>query len=95
MRTLALEGAPDGIRAVALCPGYVRTPLVEAQLPGQAEAHGLSEEQVLEEVILAPHAVKELIEPADVAAAVAFLLSDAGRAFTGAAVPMDQGWTAR
>ncbi len=95
VKTLALEGAPDGIRAVALCPGYVRTPLVERQLPGQARAHGMGEDEVLEQVILAPHAVKELIAPEEVAAAVAFLLSAAGRAFTGAALPMDQGWSAR
>ncbi len=95
VKTLALEGAADGIRAVALCPGYVRTPLVERQLPGQARAHGMGEDEVLEQVILAPHAVKELIAPEEVAAAVAFLLSGAGRAFTGAALPMDQGWSAR
>ena len=95
IKTLALEGAQDGIAAVAVCPGYVRTPLVEAQIPDQARAHGLSEERVLEEVILAPHAVKELIEPAEVAELVVFLAGPNGKAFTGAALPMDQGWTAR
>lgn len=95
VKTLALEGAPHGLSACALCPGYVRTPLVEHQIAAQAAAHDLPEEQVLEDVILAPHAVKRLIEPDEIAAAVAFLLGPAGRAFTGAAVPMDQGWTAR
>jgi 3-hydroxybutyrate dehydrogenase len=95
IKTLALEGAQDGIAAVAVCPGYVRTPLVEAQIPDQARAHGLSEERVLEEVILAPHAVKELIEPAEVAELVAFLAGPNGKPFTGTALPMDQGWTAR
>ena len=95
VKTLALEGAEHGIRASAVCPGYVRTPLVEKQIGDQARAHGLPEERVLEEVILAPHAVKELIEPAEVAELVAFLAGPGGRAFTGAAVTMDQGWTAR
>jgi 3-hydroxybutyrate dehydrogenase len=95
VKTLALEGAPDGISATAVCPGYVRTPLVEGQLADQAKAHGMSEERVLEEVILAPHAVKRLIEPEEVAGTVAFLLGPDGRAFTGGAVTMDQGWTAR
>jgi 3-hydroxybutyrate dehydrogenase len=95
VRTLALEGAEDGIAATAVCPGYVRTPLVEAQLPDQAAQHGMSEEEVLEEVILAPHAVKRLIEPEEVAATVAFLAGPNGRAFTGAPVTMDLGWTAR
>jgi 3-hydroxybutyrate dehydrogenase len=95
VKTLALEGAADGIHATALCPGYVRTPLVERQIPQQAQVHGISEEQALEDVILAPHAVKHLIEPAEVAAAVAFLLGPEGRAFSGAAVPMDLGWSAR
>jgi 3-hydroxybutyrate dehydrogenase len=95
VKTLALEGAPAGITAAAVCPGYVRTALVEAQIPDQARAHGLSEERVLEEVILAPQAVKELIEPDEVAEVVAFLCGPSGRAFTGVALPMDQGWTAR
>jgi len=94
-RTLALEGAEHGIAATPVCPAYVRTPLVEAQIADQASAHGLSEERVLEDVILAPQAVKRLIEPEEVAATVAFLLSPDGRSFTGAPVTMDQGWTAR
>jgi 3-hydroxybutyrate dehydrogenase len=95
VKTLALEGADEGITAVAVCPGYVRTPLVEKQIADQARVHSLSEEDVLEQVILAPHAVKELIEPAEVAEVVAFLAGPAGRAFTGVPVTMDQGWSAR
>jgi 3-hydroxybutyrate dehydrogenase len=95
VKTLALEGADEGITATAVCPGYVRTPLVEGQIADQARAHKLSEDEVLEQVILAPHAVKDLIEPAEVAEVVAFLASPAGRAFTGVPVTMDQGWSAR
>jgi 3-hydroxybutyrate dehydrogenase len=95
VKTLALEGASDGITATAVCPGYVRTPLVEKQIADQARVHGLPEDRVLEDVILAPHAVKSLIEPSEVAELVAFLAGPHGRAFTGAPVTMDQGWTAR
>src|SRR5213076_2703274 len=70
IKTLALEGAAEGITATAVCPGYVRTPLVERQIADQARVHGLPEEHVLEDVILAPHAVKELIEPSEVAEVV-------------------------
>jgi 3-hydroxybutyrate dehydrogenase len=95
VRTLALEGGPHGILATAVCPGFVRTPLVEKQIADQAKAHGLPEDRVLEEVIVAPHAVKRLIEPEEVAEVVAFLLGPGGRSFTGAPVTMDMGWTAR
>ena len=94
VRTLALEGAEHGVSATAVCPAYVRTPLVERQISDQARAHGISEAEVLERVILAPQAVKELIEPEEVAAVVAFLLGPDGRRFTGVALPMDLGWTA-
>jgi 3-hydroxybutyrate dehydrogenase len=95
VRTLALEGAEHGIGATAVCPGYVRTPLVERQIAAQAQAHGISEEDVLDRVILAPHAVKRLIEPDEVARVVALLLGPEGLSFTGVALPMDCGWTAR
>ena len=95
VKTLALEGAEFGITATAVCPGFVRTPLVEAQIADQAKAHGMPEERVLEDVIVAPHAVKRLIEPSEVADVVAFLLGPSGRAFTGAPVTLDLGWTAR
>ncbi len=95
VKTLALEGADQGICATAVCPGFVRTPLVESQIASQAEAHGMEEERVLEDVILAPHAVKRLIEPSEVANVVAFLMGSGGRPFTGVPVTMDLGWTAR
>jgi 3-hydroxybutyrate dehydrogenase len=94
VRTLALEGAAHGITASAVCPAYVRTPLVEQQIGDQARAHGLPEERVLEEVILERQAIKRLIEPEEVAEVVAFLLGPGGRSFTGAPVVMDLGWTA-
>jgi 3-hydroxybutyrate dehydrogenase len=95
VKTLALEGAADRIAATAVCPGYVRTPLVQRQISEQAKVHGVPEEDVLEQVILAPQAVKELIEPEEVAEVVAFLSGPAGRSFTGVPVTMDLGWTAR
>jgi 3-hydroxybutyrate dehydrogenase len=95
VKVLALEGAEVGITASAICPAYVRTPLVEAQVADQARAHELPEERVLEEVILERQAVKRLIEPAEVAAVASFLLGPDGRSFTGAPVVMDLGWTAR
>jgi 3-hydroxybutyrate dehydrogenase len=95
VKTIALEGAPLGISASAICPAYTRTPLVEQQIAAQAKAHGLSEARVLEDVLLAPQAVKRLIEPEEVAGAASFLLGASGRAFTGAPLVMDLGWTAR
>jgi 3-hydroxybutyrate dehydrogenase len=95
VKTLALEGAEHGISATAVCPCYVRTPLVEAQLAAQAEAHGLQEDEVLADVLLERQAVKRLLEPGEVADTVAFLLGPSGRGFTGTPVVMDLGWTAR
>ena len=74
VRTLALEGAEAGIVATAICPGFVRTPLVERQVAAQAQAHALPEDAALRDVILAPHAIKRLLEPEEVADLVAFLL---------------------
>ena len=95
VKTLALEGADHGISSCAICPGYVRTPLVENQVVAQAAAHGMSEDQVLQDVILAAQPVKRLIEPEEVADLASFLLGPQGRSFTGVPVSMDQGWTAR
>lgn len=95
VKVLALEGASVGITATAVCPAYVRTPLVEQQIADQARVHDVPESEVLEQVILAPQAVKRLIEPAEVAEVVAFLAGPSGNAFTGVPVTMDQGWSAR
>jgi 3-hydroxybutyrate dehydrogenase len=95
VKTLALEGASVGIRASAVCPGYVRTPLVEEQVADQARAHGMPEERVLEDVLLAPQALKRMLEPSEVADAVAYLLGPGAAAFTGAPLVIDGGWTAR
>jgi 3-hydroxybutyrate dehydrogenase len=95
VKTLALEGAEVGITTSAICPAYVRTPLVETQIADQAKAHGLPTERVLEDVILERQAVKRLLEPSEVADLVAFLLGPTGSGITGVAVPIDLGWTAR
>jgi 3-hydroxybutyrate dehydrogenase len=84
VKVLALEGADVGISASALCPAYVRTALVEAQLGDRSE-----------EDLLAPQAVKRLLEPAEVAAAAAWLLGPDGRSVTGTPFLIDLGWTAR
>jgi len=95
VKVLALEGAEHGISVSALCPAYVRTPIVEAQIEAQARATGVPPERVVEDVLLAPQAVKRLLEPEEVAEAAAFLLGSGGRAVTGAPLVMDLGWTAR
>jgi 3-hydroxybutyrate dehydrogenase len=95
VKTLALEGAPHGIRAVAICPGYVRTPLVERQAAAIAEQRGLTQDEALAGVILEPQALRELIEPSEIAEVASFLLGAGGRSFTGAPVVIDNGWTAR
>lgn len=95
VKSLALEGAADGIRAVALCPGFVRTPLVALQITALAETRGISEEEALRDVLLEPQALKRLLEPEEVADVAAFLLGPGGRSFTGSPVVMDSGWLAR
>ena len=94
-RTAALEGGEHGITVNAICPAYVRTPLVDNQIADQAKANRMSPEEVIEKIMLAPAAVKRLIEPAEVAAFVAYLCSDAAGTITGSALTMDLGWTAR
>jgi 3-hydroxybutyrate dehydrogenase len=93
-KVIALEGAAHNINAVALCPGYVRTPLVEQQIADQAKAHGISEQEVMEKVILAPQAVKRLLEPREVAEMVVFLCTEQASGITGTHIAMDLGWTA-
>lgn len=94
-RTAALEGGSAGITVNAVCPAYVRTPLVENQIADQARTRGLSLEEVVAQVMLEPAAVKRLIEPGEVAALVAYLCSDPAGVVTGAAWDIDLGWTAR
>jgi len=95
VKTLALEGAEHGILATAICPAFVRTPLVERQISDLAQRHGLPIERVLDDVILAGPAIKRLLEPDEVAGLVSHLLGPGGCAFTGTAVTMDLGHTAR
>jgi len=94
-RTAALEGGEHGITVNAICPAYVRTPLVDAQIADQAKANRMSEDEVIEKIMLAPAAVKRLIEPKEVADFVAYLCGEAAGTITGAALAMDLGWTAR
>jgi 3-hydroxybutyrate dehydrogenase len=94
-KVLAIEGAAHNITAVAVCPGYVRTPLVERQITDQAKTHGISEREVMEKVLLAPQAIKRLLEPEEVAEIVAFLCSNAAKGITGTQVAVDLGWTAQ
>ena len=94
-RTAALEGGEFGITANAICPAYVRTPLVDNQIADQAKANNMSPAEVIEKIMLAPAAVKRLIEPAEVAGFVSYLCSEGAGTITGAALTMDLGWTAR
>lgn len=92
---MALEAAEKGVTVNAICPSYVRTAIVETQIADQANAHGISEADVIEKIMLAPAAVKRLLEPSEVAAYALFLCSDEASGITGAAQVMDAGWTAR
>jgi len=94
-KVLALEGAEHGVTSNCVNPGYVRTPLVEKQVADQAKVHGLSEDDVITEVMLTNSAVKRLVEPDEVAAAVAYLCSDDAAFMTGSNVVLDGGWSAR
>jgi 3-hydroxybutyrate dehydrogenase len=93
-KVIALEGAEHGVTSNCVNPAYVRTPLVEGQIADQARTHGLSEDEVVEQVMLAPAAIKRLIEPAEVADAVSWLCSPAAGSVTGTSLVMDGGWTA-
>ncbi|MFC5301184.1 3-hydroxybutyrate dehydrogenase [Azospira restricta] len=94
-KTAALEGGASGITVNAICPAYVRTPLVDSQIADQARTRGIPEAEVIDRIMLEPAAVKRLIEPAEVADFAAYLCSPAAGAITGAALTMDLGWTAR
>jgi 3-hydroxybutyrate dehydrogenase len=93
-KVVALEGAAHGVTSNCVAPAYVRTPLVEGQIADQARTHGISEDQVVEQIMLAPAAVKRLMEPAEVADAVAWLCSPSAASVTGTSLRMDGGWTA-
>ncbi|PSM40550.1 3-hydroxybutyrate dehydrogenase [Streptomyces dioscori] len=93
-KTAALEGAPHGVTSNCVNPAYVRTPLVEKQLTDQAAAHGIPRERVLTEILLQDSAVKRLIEPEEVAEAVAYLCGPAASFVTGTSLVLDGGWTA-
>jgi len=93
-KVIALEAAEKGVTSNTVCPGYVRTPLVEGQLADQASAHGIAEDEVLGTVLLARTPLKRLVEPEEVADAVAFLCGPAATSMTGASLVLDGGWTA-
>lgn len=94
-KTVALEVAQNGITVNAICPAYVRTPLVENQIKDQAKIHGISEDEVVDKIMLEPAAIKHLVEPEEVADLALYLASDKARSITGAAHLIDLGWTAR
>lgn len=94
MKSVALEGGPDGITCNTVCPAYVRTPLVEAQIADQARTRGISPADVEEKVFLEHVAIKRMLEPSDVGALVAWLASEAAWGITGSVQTMDLGWTA-
>lgn len=94
-KVTALEGGRHGVTSNCVNPGYVRTPLVERQITDQAAAHGIEEDQVLEQVLLTESAIKRLVEPSEVASLVGWLTSSDAGMVTGASYTMDGGWSAR
>jgi 3-hydroxybutyrate dehydrogenase len=93
-KVTALETAEDGITCNAICPGYVYTPLVEAQIDGQAKAHHISREKVIRDVLLAQQPNKHFASVEELGALTVFLASEAAASITGIALPVDGGWTA-
>jgi len=94
-KTVALETAGSGITVNCICPSYVRTPLIENQVPLLAVKHDLPDEEVIPKIILPNCPLGRLLEPEEVAAAILYLCSDAAAGITGAALPLDGGWTAQ
>jgi 3-hydroxybutyrate dehydrogenase len=93
-KTVALEGAEFGITANAVCPGYVWTPLVEQQIDDQAKSHGIARDQVVRDVPLAQQPNKRFAQSSEIGALAVFLAGEAAQSITGAALPVDGGWTA-
>jgi 3-hydroxybutyrate dehydrogenase len=93
-KVIALEGAEHGVTSNCIDPSYVRTPLVERQLADQARTHGIEPDEVVERIMLAPAAVKRLVEPGEVAELAAVLYGPASASITGTSLSMDGGWTA-
>lgn len=94
-KTAALEGANCGITCNAICPGYVKTSLVEKQVADQAKVHHFPEREVVQKVMLAKQAIKEFIPVETIAALCLFLASDTANTITGTAMPVDAGWSAQ
>ena len=94
-KTVALEVAEHGITCNAICPAYVRTPLVDKQIANQAISNNISEEDVVKKIMLEPAAIKRLLEPCEVAGVVSFLCSDTAAGITGGTIDIDLGWMAR
>ncbi|HZR88046.1 MAG TPA: 3-hydroxybutyrate dehydrogenase [Bradyrhizobium sp.] len=93
-KVAALEAAEEGITCNAICPGYVYTPLVEAQIDGQAKAYGISRDQVIRDVLLAQQPNKRFATVEEIGALAVFLASEAAASINGIALPVDGGWTA-
>ncbi|MBI5263762.1 MAG: 3-hydroxybutyrate dehydrogenase [Bradyrhizobium sp.] len=93
-KVTALETAEEGITCNAICPGYVYTPLIEAQIDGQARAHGISRDEVIRDVLLAQQPNKRFATVEELGALAVFLSTDAAASITGIALPVDGGWTA-
>lgn len=94
-KVVALEAARDNITANAVCPGYVQTPLVDGQVADQAKAHGMSEDEVIEKVILDPQPTKKFVQPEEVAELTLYLCRESAQGITGRPISIDGGWTAR
>src|ERR1700691_6061413 len=94
-KVIALEVAEHNITSNAICPAYVRTPLVDKQIDEQARRHGISRDEVVRKIMTEPAAIHRLLEPAEVASLALYLCSDDAAGITGAALDMDLGWTAR
>ena len=94
-KTVALEVADKGITMNAICPGYVWTPLVEKQIPETAKARGITEDQVINDVLLHAQPTRKFVQVEQLAGLVKYLVSDDGASMTGAIIPVDGGWTAQ